>query len=116
MKTLLLDRTTWDLVLDASGNIAVANDPYAVAQDVACAVKLFAGELYYQVNKGVPYWANILGYRPPVAYVKSELVKAALTVPRVASARCIIVAFTKRAITGQIQIIDDAGVASNVKF
>ena len=39
--TLLLDQTEWDLVLDASGNIALASPPYALAQDVASAVRTF---------------------------------------------------------------------------
>ena len=41
MNTLLLDLTNWDLLVDASGNIAVASDPYSVAQDVASAVRVF---------------------------------------------------------------------------
>lgn len=34
MNTLLLDRTTWDLLLDHDGNIAVASSAYAVGQDM----------------------------------------------------------------------------------
>ena len=61
MNTLLLDRTVWDLVLDAGGNIARASNPYAVAQDVASAIKLFRGELFYDTAKGIPYWTEVLG-------------------------------------------------------
>jgi hypothetical protein len=32
MRTLLLDTVAWDLVLDVNGNIAVADEPYALAQ------------------------------------------------------------------------------------
>jgi hypothetical protein len=39
----LPDRSTWDLVLGASGNIAEASAPYALAQDAASAIQLFAG-------------------------------------------------------------------------
>ena len=46
MNTLYLDPQSWDLVLDAAGNIAMAKDPYAKAQDVASACRLFSGELY----------------------------------------------------------------------
>lgn len=102
--TLLLDRTAWDLVVDASGNIAVAADPYAVAQDVASAIKLFKGELWYGKTKGIPYWASVLGFRPPLSFVKSQIVRAALTVPRVVQARCIIASFVGRSLTGQVQI------------
>lgn len=116
MKTMLLDRTAWDLVLDASGNWAVASDPYSIAQDVASAVKLFLGELWYQTNKGVPYWAEILGQWPPLAIVRARIEAAALTVPEVAQARCTITAFQGRTITGQILVIDQDGIEHNVTF
>lgn len=114
--TLLLDRTAWDLVLDADGNIAQASDPYAIAQDVACAVKLFKGELWFQKSKGIPYWASILGFRPPLSFVKAQIVRAALTVPRVTQARCIIASFAGRRVTGQVQVTDASGRTFNVQF
>jgi len=116
LKSLLLDRTAWDLVLDTSGNIACATEPYALAQDVACACKLFAGELWYAANKGIPYFSEILGHWPPLPVVKAELVKAAMTVPGVVSAQVVISAFKDRTITGQVQFIDTAGAANNVSF
>ena len=61
MNTLYLDPQSWDLVLDTAGNIALAKDPYAKAQDVASACRLFAGELYYDTEKGIPYFEETLG-------------------------------------------------------
>ncbi len=40
-KTLLLDTDEWDLVLDANGDIALADEPYAISQDVASAIRTF---------------------------------------------------------------------------
>jgi len=116
MKSLLLDRTAWDLVLDASGNIACATEPYAIAQDVACACKLFAGELWYATNKGIPYFSEILGHWPPLAVVRAELVKAAMTVPGVVSAQVVISSLKDRTLTGQVQFIDTTGEPNNVSF
>jgi len=116
MNSLLLDLTNWDLVVDSTGNIAVAQEPYAVAQDVATAVKLFFGELWYSRNSGVPYWSGILGARPPLSFVKAQLVRAALTVPRVVEARCIIASFVGRTVAGQIQVIDVTGQTHNIRF
>lgn len=116
MKTLLLDRTHWDLVLDASGNIAIASEPYALAQDVASACRLFAGELWYATNKGIPYFSEILGHWPPLALVRARLVEAALTVPGVASAQVVITEFKDRTITGQVQFIDTTGASHGVTF
>lgn len=102
MKTLLLDNTNWDLLLDAAGNIAVADEPYALAQDVASALKLFFGELWYDTSKGIPYFAEILGQTPPVTFFQELMVRAATTVPGVVSAQCTIQAFENRTVTGQV--------------
>jgi hypothetical protein len=108
--TLLLNRDTWDLCLDINGNIAVATEPYALAQDVASACKLFAGELYYDTTKGVPYFQQILGKRPPLSVFKAALVKAALTVPGIKSAVVFITGLgPDREIDGQIQATTTSG-------
>lgn len=112
MNTLLLDRTAWDLCLDASGNIALASDPYSIAQDVASAVKLFKGELWFDTTKGVPYWQEILGQWPPLPIVKAAIEAAAMTVPGVLTARCVISAFSDRSISGQIQFKTAATTAA----
>ena len=114
--TLLLDRSAWDLVLDSAGNIALAEPPYALAQDVASAVKLFLGELWYDTTKGVPYFEEVLGHLPPPSVLMGLIEKAALTVPGVVSAQCIIQAFGAREVSGQIQFIDETGAANAVTF
>lgn len=116
MDTLLLDTVAWDLVVDASGNIAVASDPYSQAQDAASAIKLFQGELWYDTVPGVPYWLEILGKSPPVALLKAKFVSAAKTVPGVASARCFISSIAGRAVVGQVQITTSSGETSSVSL
>lgn len=116
MNTLLLDVNTWDLVADAAGNIAMASEPYALAQDVASAVKLFAGELWYQTDKGVPYWEQILGHQPPMSLIEARCAEAAMTVPGVVSAQCIVTGFSDRQITGQLTFTDTSGVPQVVSF
>jgi hypothetical protein len=102
--TLLLDRTAWDLVLDANVNLAVATEPYALAQDAASAIKLFLGEYYWDTTQGVPWLQQILGQRPAIALVKALLEQAAETVPDVASATVFISSFTGRTLSGQVQV------------
>lgn len=114
--TLLLDSTAWDLVIDSAGNIAMATPPYALAQDVASAVRLFLGELWYDTTQGIPYWQEVLGTLPPLSLLKSLIVNQALTVPGVVSVQCIISSFTARGVTGQIQFIDENGVTNGVTF
>lgn len=114
--TLLLDQSAWDLVLDASGNIALGGAPYSVAQDVAAAVRTFLGECWYDVAQGLPYWQQVDGKYPPLSFVSQKIVDAAMTVPNVASARVVFTGFQGRTLTGQIQIIDTDGIAANVSF
>lgn len=102
--TLLLDTLAWDLVLDANGNIAVAAEPYALAQDAASAIKTFLGEVYWDTTIGVPYLEQILGKNPSLALLKALFVQAARTVPGVADARCFLSAMNARGVSGQVQV------------
>ena len=114
--TLLLDQTAWDLVIDSAGNIAMASPPYALAQDVASAIKLFVGELWYDTSKGIPYFEDILGHLPPLSVLTGHMEKAALTVPGVVSARVIISSLDNRTVTGQVQFTDESGESNSVNF
>lgn len=116
MNTLLLDVSTWDLLTDAAGNIALASPPYAVSQDVASALRLFSAELWYNVDAGVPYFTEILGRTPPVAFFQELMVQAALTVPTVISAECIIEAFEGRTVTGQVTFRTQNGRQGTVRL
>lgn len=116
MRSLLLDSLTWDLTIDTAGNIAVASDPYAMAQDAANACRLFKGELFFDTVPGVPYFQEILAHSPPISLVKAYLVRAALRVPGVVSAKVYISEWTDRVIRGQVQIVDANGNISAAGF
>lgn len=116
MKTLLLDRTAWDLVLDTNGNIACASDPYSIAQDVASAVKTFLGECWYDATQGLPYWQSILGQLPPASFVQAKIVTAAMSVQNVASASVTNLGFSNRVLSGDIEVTDITGNTSTVTF
>ncbi len=116
MDTLVLATDTWDLITDANGNIAVASAPYSMAQDVASAIRLFTGELWYDTTQGVPYFETILGQRAPFQIIKAQIEKAALSVPDVVKANCTIAAFKDRVLTGQVLVTDAKGVSNNVQF
>lgn len=114
--TLLLDRTVWDLVLDAHGNIAMARPEYAVAQDVASALKLFRDELWYDRAKGIPYWEDVLGKMPPAPVVLRHWERAALTVPGVHRSQAKITQFQGREVRGEVRVIDDVNKQHVVEF
>lgn len=116
MKTLLLDTSAWDLVLDVSGNIAVAADPYALAQDSASAIRTFLGECWYDTTLGVPYFQSILGRAPNVSLMKTKFADAAGTVPGVISAKCFITSVRGRNVLGQVQVTDQFGNVTAAAF
>ena len=116
MNTLLLDQTAWDLVLDSAGNIALAAVPYARAQDVASAIKTFLGEVYYNTALGINYFQQVLGQLPPSSLLIQLMINAALTVPGVVSAQCLITSFNARSVTGQVRFVDIDNQTQLVNF
>ncbi len=112
MRTMLLDPATWDITLDAAGNIALADENLSLAQDAASAIRLWQGELYYDTLKGVP-WRKLLGAAIPLSLVKSKLVDAALTVPGIKSARVFFSSIdADRTLHGQVQISTSTNFAN----
>ena len=114
--TLLLDVEAWDLVLDSNGSIALAAPPYAVAQDMASACRLFQGELWYDTTQGVPYWQQFLGQNPATSQIASALNSAALTVPGVVTANTVITSIAGREVSGQVQFETTDGESTTVNF
>lgn len=114
MNTLLLDTVAWDLVLDAAGNIALARPPYATAQDVASALRLFLGECWYDDTRGIPYFEEILGHTPPLTVFQEYMVRAALTVPGVVAAQCEVTGVENRTISGQVTFTMSDGTSGSV--
>jgi hypothetical protein len=112
--TMLLDLTTWDLVVDAAGNIAVASPPYALAQDVATAAKTNQGECWYNATIGVPY-QYILGVLPSMSFLQNSYISAALSVPGVVSATCFFEQVgIQRDLIGEIRFVDENNISSAV--
>jgi len=117
VNSLLIDNEFNDLMVDALGNIAVCSEPQRLAQDAACAVRLFQGELYYDTTAGIPFWPVILGHWPPLTLVKAYIQQAAMTATGVTSATCYITDFTDRKISGQVQCNDAQGnIVSVARF
>lgn len=115
--TILLGTDTWDLLLDADGDIALATEPYSLAQDAASAILTYIGECFWDTTVGVPLLQQVFGQRPSIAVIKALFVKAALTVPDVGTAQVFITGFTNRQISGQVQVAAaSTGQASAASF
>lgn len=116
MKTMLLDTVLWDLVLDVNGDIAIATEPYQLAQDAASAIRVFLGEDWYNTTIGVPYFESFFGKSPNISLVKQKFIGQALTVPGVVSAKVFITSVSERRVTGQVQVTDTEGNVTAAGF
>lgn len=99
--TLMLDVGSWDLALDASGNLIIATPPYSTAQDVASAIRTFLGEVFFDQTLGVPYTQEIFNQIVPLSVLQGGIEAAALTVPGVLTATVVIQTFENRQVSGQ---------------
>lgn len=114
--TLLLDQLSWDLVLDADGNIAKASNPYSLAQDAGSAIRTWLGEVYFDTTVGIPWLPQVFGKTPSLSLLKEQIRAAALTVPEVASADVFLVTLTDRRVGGQVQIREASGALAALNF
>ena len=77
---------------------------------MASACRTVLGEVYYDTTLGVDYFGQIFGLTPPASVFQEMFVAAALTVPDVVTATCIIEAYdpTTRLATGQVLFTDSS--------
>ena len=114
--TLTLDPRLCDLTLDGNGDIAVSAGAYAVAQNVANAVRLFTNDAWYDPDRGIPHFALELGHKPGQSVLRSRLINAALGVEGVASAAVEFTRFEERNLEGVITITTTTGDVADVAF
>ena len=115
-KSLTLDLDNWDLTLDAAGNIATCLDAYAIAQNVANAVRLFTKDAWYDGQRGIPHFNTDLGPRPDASLIRSRIRKAAVGVEGVAAATVNLESDEDRVLGGDIQLTLTTGETADVSF
>lgn len=103
--TLYLNPDSWDITLDSSGRIARSTQAYAIAQNVANAVRLFTGEAFFAMDEGIPHFDIELGKtRPALSVLRARMREAALNVEGVQDAQVNIntPVSAERKLTGEI--------------
>ena len=114
MRSLALDQDTWDLMLDSSGQIAVVDGAYAIAQNVANATRLFTDDAWYDPDRGIPHFLVELGQKPNLAVIRNRFRKAALFIAGVTDADVQIEGITDREMTGSIELTLETGEEASV--
>ena len=113
-RTLLLD-ANWDLTLDDGGNVATVSGPYAIAQNVANAVRLFTQDAYFDADKGIPHFSIELGHKPPYSILRTRIIQAARSVEGVADAS-VVFDRDERKLGGEILLTLTTGETASVEF
>lgn len=105
----------WDLVV-VNGRLQFTEDDAALAQRVACAEKVFAGEMFFDVTFGIPWLPEVLTKGFNGALLRSALEAQALTVPEVAEARASVQGFSGGQVRATVRFTDAAGVSGGVQL
>jgi len=101
--TLYLTPDNWDITLDSSGRLQTSANAYAIAQNVANAVRLFTGEAFFAQDEGIPHFDIELGYtRPALSVLRARMREAALNVEGVLDAQITLDDVQDRKLTGEI--------------
>ena len=101
--TLYLQPDSWDITLDSSGRISRSTQAYAIAQNVANAVRLFTGEAFFAMDEGIPHFDIELGKtRPALSVLRARMREAALNVEGVLDAQITLDDVQDRKLTGEI--------------
>ena len=110
------EANNWDLSLDAGGNIATVSGSEAIAQDVACAIKTFLGEAYFDTTLGIPYFPQVLGEGYSLPLLQALMNAQALSVPGVVQAKTTLTRTGDRGVTGVVEVVDTTGATLNVQL
>ena len=101
--TLYLTPDNWDITLDSSGRLQTSASAYAIAQNVANAVRLFTNEAFFAMDEGIPHFEIELGYtRPALSVLRARIREAALNVEGVLDATVNLDGVRDRKLTGEI--------------
>lgn len=101
-KSIPLNTSTWDIFLDAAGNLSLTDNDSSIAQDVASAVRTFKGECYFNNTLGMPYFESIFGKAPPNSFVTSNIKQQAFTISGVNSVNVVGIGLQGRTLKGVI--------------
>lgn len=117
-KTLLLNGD-WDLTLDKSGRIAVAEGAYATAQAVANECRLFTQDAYFEPDRGIPYYLIALGKKLSPSVLRARLRDAAYLVEDVEDVTDVVLESLDtetRRVTGEIKFTSKEAESAAVEL
>lgn len=83
--TLALDSENWDLQVGANGSLKTLKKDDAILQNVCNECRCFTDDLYFETQRGIPWFNDQLGQKLSPAVTQSDLRRAATSVEGVQS-------------------------------
>lgn len=84
MRTFLTDENN-DFVLGANGNLAIARDIEAIAQESRHHAATLRGEMIHSMDQGIAYFRDVFNKIPNLAQVEASLRRRILSIDDVVS-------------------------------
>lgn len=84
-KTALLDPQTWDLQLDANGDIKLCTGAQAIVQNAANEIRLWRNDAYFQQDRGIAWKEAQLAKKLDISVLIQVIREAVANVPDIVS-------------------------------
>lgn len=92
---IAIDPVTGDILLDASGDVAVVTGRDAIAQHVRVRLQFILGEWHLDTREGVPWFEQIWVANPNIAAITELFRRTIAETPGVASVRSLVLDFDR---------------------
>lgn len=116
--TLALDES-WDLMVGDDGEIVTKKGDSATFQNVANECRCSTDDLYFDVQRGIPWLKDHLGQKIQASLLSAQLRKAALSVEGVQSVEDVELTqldADNREVHGVIKVLTNRGTNGNSEF
>lgn len=110
--TLALDSENWDLQIGADGSLKTIKSDEAILQNVANACRCFTNDLYFDRDRGIPWFDDQLGQKLRASVVRARLRETAASVDGVESVDEVTLTYlgkNDRTLHGTIKITTENG-------
>lgn len=115
--TPVLDSENWDLSVGADGSLKMLKGTEATLQNVCNECRCFTDDLYFDRQRGIPWFSDQVGQRLNPSVVQSKLRQAAKNVAGIQSVEEIVLQSLDtetRQLNVQIQVTTEDGVSGTV--
>ena len=94
----------------------MATGDYATVQTGANAARTFRGESYFNVQRGIPYFRDVLGKMPPAQLINAHVEAEVRQVTGAVAVKAVVREFSERTLKGDFLITAKNGETLNGNY